>query len=50
MRNRRKLLVSILFVAGFIVMGHAFVQNVAINYTNGLALSLLGGIFWVCAE
>jgi len=50
MKNKRKLLVAFLLIVGIIVIGDAIVQNIAINYPNGLALSLLGGIIWVCAE
>jgi len=50
MENRRKLLVAFLLVVGILVVVDAFVQNIVINYPNGLAISLLGFIFWVCAE
>ncbi len=50
MKTGKKLLVVLLLIVGTLVFVDAFVQNITINYPNGLALSLLGFIFWNCSE
>lgn len=51
MENRRKMLLAIpLLIVGALVIIGAYVQNVTLGYPIGLALALLGSIFWLLAE
>ena len=51
MENRRKFLVALLLLTvGAVVVIGAYVQNIVIGYPIGVALALLGSIFWVNAE
>ena len=51
MENRRKMLLAIsLLIVGALVIFGAYVQNVTLGYPIGLALALLGSIFWLLVE
>jgi len=51
MENRKKILLAIpLLILGALVIISAYIQNIAVGYPVGLALGLLGSIFWLLAE
>jgi len=51
MENRKKILLAIpLLILGALVIISAHIQNIAVGYPVGLALGLLGSIFWLLAE
>ena len=51
MENGKKMLTAIpLLILGALVMISAYIQNIAIGYPVGLALGLLGSIFWLLVE
>lgn len=51
MENRKKMLIAIpLLILGALVIISAYFQNIAIGYPVGLALGLLGSIFWLLVE
>ncbi len=50
-RHGKILLLSlILLIAGAFVVVHAYAQDIVVCYPIGLALALLGSIFWLNAE
>ncbi len=51
MDNRRKMLLAIpLLILGALILMSAYLQNFDIGYPIGLALALLGAIFWLLVE
>jgi len=50
MENRRKLLVALLLIFGFVVLVCAALANVEVGYPGGLLMLLLGSVFWLLAE
>jgi drug/metabolite transporter (DMT)-like permease len=49
-RSKLMLLAVILLILGAVIVVDAYVQNISVDYLIGLALAILGSIFWICAE
>jgi hypothetical protein len=48
--SKRMLVAILLLIFGTLAVINAYVQNIPVDYLIGLALALLGSIFWICAE
>jgi drug/metabolite transporter (DMT)-like permease len=48
--SKRMLVAILLLISATLTVIDAYVQNIPVDYLIGLALALLGSIFWICAE
>jgi|MudIll2142460700_1097286.scaffolds.fasta_scaffold65960_2 hypothetical protein len=50
MENRRKLLIALCLIIGFLTLVYSAGANVEVGYPSGLVLLLAGSVFWLLAN